>query len=124
MRGGKRLGAGRKPGFAAKNAEEARRILSEMVVREIRPIGVALIAKAKKGDIRAASELFDRSFGRAPQAIGIKASAELLPLPIFGLDFDELSEETLSRFAFTSEERAVLERRLIPRRLPRSGASA
>lgn len=77
MRGGRRLGAGRKPGFAAKNAEEARRILSEMVMHEIKPIGRALITKAKRGDIRAANELFDRSFGRAPQAIGIKDSTEL-----------------------------------------------
>jgi len=31
MRGGYRQGAGRKQGFSAKSAEEARRILSEMV---------------------------------------------------------------------------------------------
>ena len=42
MRGGYRQGAGRKQGFAAKNAEEVRRILSEMVMNEIEPIGNAL----------------------------------------------------------------------------------
>lgn len=65
MKGGKRPGAGRKKGFAAKNAEEARRILSEMVVREIAPIGEALVAKAREGDISAARELFDRAFGKS-----------------------------------------------------------
>jgi hypothetical protein len=50
MRGGKRQGAGRKQGFAAKNAEEARRILSDMVLQEIAPIGKALITKAAKVD--------------------------------------------------------------------------
>jgi len=66
MRGGTRPNAGRKKGFAAKNAEEARRILSEMVMREIEPIGRALISKAKKGDVIAIRELFDRAFGKAP----------------------------------------------------------
>lgn len=74
--GGKRNGAGRKKGFAAKNAEEARSVLSEMLVREIKPIGQALIAKAKNGDIRAANELFDRAWGRAPQSLDITSREE------------------------------------------------
>ncbi len=65
MRGGYRQNAGRKQGFSAKNAEEARRVLSAMVMREIEPIGKALIAKAKKGDVTAIRELFDRAFGKA-----------------------------------------------------------
>lgn len=64
QRGGKREGAGRKKGFAALQAEEARRILADMVMKEIVPIGVALIAKAKKGDVFAIRELFDRAFGK------------------------------------------------------------
>lgn len=67
MKGGHREGAGRKQGFAAKNAEEARRVLSEMVMRNIGPIGEALVEKAKKGDVIAIRELFDRAFGKAPQ---------------------------------------------------------
>lgn len=67
--GGKRLGAGRKKGFAAKSAEESRRILSEMVMDEIGPIGKALIAKAKQGDIAAARELFDRAFGKSTTVV-------------------------------------------------------
>ena len=65
MKGGYRAGAGRKKGFAAKNAEEARRVLSRMVEQEIRPIGEALIARAKSGDVAAAREVLDRAFGKA-----------------------------------------------------------
>ena len=67
MQGGYRKGAGRKTGFAAKNAEEARRYLSERVVEEIGPICDSLINSAKTGDIRAIQVLFDRAWGRAPQ---------------------------------------------------------
>ena len=84
MQGGKRQGAGRKQGFAAKNAEEARRMLSELVMCEIRPIGDALINKAKKGDVIAARELFDRAFGKAPQTTKVDPSDGILPIPIFG----------------------------------------
>ena len=67
MKGGYRLGAGRKKGFAAKSSEEARKIFSEMLMREIEPIAKALITKAKRGDVAAARELFDRSWGKATQ---------------------------------------------------------
>jgi hypothetical protein len=69
MKGGYRPGAGRKRGFAAKSAEEARRVLAEMVMREIGPIGEALVVRAKEGDISAAKELFDRAFGRSSQSV-------------------------------------------------------
>lgn len=85
MRGGYRAGAGRKRGFAAKNAEEARKLLSERVWREIAPISDALISKAKEGDIRAIHELFDRAWGRAPQAVQIEGN-ERLPIPILGVN--------------------------------------
>ena len=88
MRGGYRAGAGRKQGFAAKNAEEARRILSEMVMRELRPIGEALIRKSKRGDVPAVRELFDRAFGKAPHTAKIDLSDKRLPIPILGMHFD------------------------------------
>ncbi len=71
MRGGYRLGAGRKKGFAAKNAEDARRMLSEMLVSKIRPIAEALIARAEAGDVVAAKELFDRAWGKSLQSTEI-----------------------------------------------------
>lgn len=70
------MGAGRKPGFAAKLAEEARALLSERVAQEIGPISDVLISKAKDGDIRAVHELFDRAWGRARQAIEITVDNE------------------------------------------------
>ena len=82
MRGGYRQGAGRKPGFAAKNAEEARRVLSEMVMREIGPIVEALIAKAKNGDVIAIRELFDRAFGKSPSSVDITSDGASLAIPI------------------------------------------
>lgn len=82
MRGGYRLGSGRKKGFPAKSAEEARRILSEMVMREIKPIGEALIARAKKGEVIAVRELFDRAFGKAPQTakMDLAGGKRLIPI--------------------------------------------
>ncbi len=71
MRGGYRIGAGRKQGFAAKNAEDARRLLSERVAQEIGPISDALVSKAKTGDIHAIKELFDRAWGKSPQSMSI-----------------------------------------------------
>jgi hypothetical protein len=82
MRGGKRIGAGRKQGFAAKNAEEARNYLSERVAVEIGSIADSLINRAKTGDIRAIKELLDRAWGRSPQAVAV--SVEKLPIPILG----------------------------------------
>ena len=63
-RGGKRPGAGRKKGFSAITAEESRKVIAELVVNDIVPITKALIKKAKQGDVKAASLLFDRAFGK------------------------------------------------------------
>ena len=71
MKGGKRIGAGRKKGFAAKNAEQARQVLSEMLVGKIKPIAEALIARAEAGDVVAAKELFDRAWGKSMQSTEI-----------------------------------------------------
>ena len=89
MRGGYRQGAGRKQGFAAKNAEDARRILSEMVMGEIKPIAKALITKAKKGDVIAIRELFDRAFGKASQTAKIDLADGRTPIPILDIHFDK-----------------------------------
>ena len=65
------MGAGRKQGFAAKSAEEAGRLLSERLAQEIGPIGDVLIKQAKRGDMRAIKELFDRAWGRPPQSLSL-----------------------------------------------------
>ncbi len=97
MRGGYRIGAGRKKGFAAKNAEEARRLLSEMVAQEIGPIGDALILKAKNGDIAAIKELFNRAWGRSPQAIVLGGDPEPIVFQVTKYGLDEDFERGLPR---------------------------
>ena len=99
MRGGYRSGAGRKKGFSARNAEEARRILSDMVMDEIEPIGRALIARAKKGDVIAIRELFDRAFGKAPQTSKIDLTGKDKPIPILGMriNFDPTLKKEVQR---------------------------
>ena len=90
MRGGQRIGAGRRKGFAAKSAEEARRLLSERVAAEIGPICDALISKAKEGNIPAIKELFDRAWGRAPQSMEIETKT-----PLMSQEFDEAFKRAL-----------------------------
>jgi hypothetical protein len=71
-RGGARPGAGRPKDSKEKQTlvkEQALLALRELVLKEITPIAEALITKAKTGDIPAIKELFDRAFGKAPQAI-------------------------------------------------------
>lgn len=77
MRGGYRENAGRKQGYSAKSAEEARRVLAEMVIREITPIGEALISKAKQGEVSAIRELFDRAFGKPKQDLEVNPYEDL-----------------------------------------------
>ena len=43
-----------------------------MVCKEIIPLGRQLIKQAKKGNILAMKELFDRAFGRSPQSLDVK----------------------------------------------------
>ena len=74
MRGGYRQNAGRKIGFAARSAEEARILFAERLAEEIEPIANILISEAKKGNIRAIKELFDRAWGRPPQDISFPVS--------------------------------------------------
>lgn len=71
-RGGYRPGAGRPKDSKEKQTlvkEQALLILRERVLAEIEPIATALIEKAKTGDVPAIKELFDRAFGKAPQAL-------------------------------------------------------
>lgn len=71
-KGGKRPGAGRPKDSKDKQTlvkEQALLLLREAVLKEITPVTEALIAKAKTGDVPAIKELFDRAFGKAPQAI-------------------------------------------------------
>jgi hypothetical protein len=74
MHGGNRVGAGRKIGFPAKSAEEARRYLSSRVAEDISPLADMLIEKALGGDMRALQILFDRAWGRPRQEVELISS--------------------------------------------------
>jgi hypothetical protein len=67
QRGGFREGAGRKRGFASIEAEKAREFICKRVAEELGPIVASLIEKAKKGDVPAIKELFDRAWGKPIQ---------------------------------------------------------
>lgn len=94
MHGGKRKGAGRKTGFAAREAEEARKIFATKLSAEIEPIADVLIEKAKAGDVRAAKELFDRAWGRPPQDIVLETAEE----PLFSLEEKRASDKAISSY--------------------------
>ncbi len=71
-KGGARAGAGR-PAGTVSSATLQTQLQREMLVKALEPhihaITEALVKKAKKGDVQAAKELFDRAWGKAPQAI-------------------------------------------------------
>lgn len=59
---------GRPKSTATLKTQQQREILLEILENEIHEIYDALIEKAKKGDVQAAKEIFDRAYGKAPQA--------------------------------------------------------
>jgi hypothetical protein len=60
---------GRKKGEATILREKAKDYLARRLEEEIAPIADSLISKAAKGDVPAIKELFDRAWGKAPQAL-------------------------------------------------------
>lgn len=79
--GGRRPGAGKPKGTKQPQTlekEMARAQLAEIVAAEIHPIAMALLKKAKAGDVMAARELFDRAWGKAPQAVDVTSKGEQL----------------------------------------------
>jgi hypothetical protein len=69
-KGGYRLGAGRPKAQHTIEAEAAKAHLVELFVAEKDAIFKALISKAKKGDVPALKELFERVWGKPVQPIG------------------------------------------------------
>lgn len=61
---------------------------------EAKAIIKALIARAKKGDVRAAEIILDRMYGKAKQGLDI---AGMLTVQGSGFDYTSLSDEDLSR---------------------------
>jgi hypothetical protein len=64
MRGGKRSGAGRKKGFAALEAENARQLIAEKLSTKLGPIIETAIKQAVRGDKHAREWLIERAYGK------------------------------------------------------------
>ena len=67
--GGKRQGAGRKPGVRAKLYEETRIYIGKRIKRNLKPLIDAMLKEAKGGSYKAFAELFDRAFGKPAQPL-------------------------------------------------------
>lgn len=83
MKGGYRPGAGRKKGFSAIEAEQARAYITERVASSLEPIIDSLVERAIKGDIAATKELFDRAWGKSQTQIALsddRDGTSLMPL--------------------------------------------
>lgn len=78
--GGKRIGAGRKPGYAAIEAERTRLLLVKKIAKQFNKIVDPQIQKAKKGDTFAFKELMNRAFGMPRQNVGIDGGLEGEPV--------------------------------------------
>lgn len=70
-RGGKRDGAGRPVSPSTIETQKQREMLIKLLEPRLKDIFTALAEKAKQGDVQAARELFDRAWGKAPQAIDL-----------------------------------------------------
>lgn len=68
-KGGYRPGAGRPKAQHTIAKEKAKAALIEHFLKEQKPIFAALIKKAKKGDLQAIRELFERVWGRENQPL-------------------------------------------------------
>ena len=69
--GGTRTGAGRKKGFAAKNAELARAYIVKRVGKELEPIIDKQLEQAKAGDDKARTDLLNRAYGRPKETLEV-----------------------------------------------------
>jgi len=67
--GGKRKGSGRPMATATLEAQKQRELLVMWLTPHLEGIFNALKKKALNGDVAAIKELFDRAWGKAPQAL-------------------------------------------------------
>lgn len=68
-KGGFRIGAGRKKGFAALEAEKARELIATKLKVHLEPIVDKAIVQATEGDKFAREWLVDRAYGKAQQPV-------------------------------------------------------
>lgn len=78
--GGKREGAGRKPGSKSPHTLDAiavKTLYIDLAKQHALPVANALLEKAVSGDVGAIKEFNDRAFGKAPQAIQVEGEVTL-----------------------------------------------
>lgn len=91
-KGGRRPGSGRKKASHTISAEAARAKLIKLAAKEIGPIALVLIKKAKEGDMAAIKELYSRVLGQPLQPV--EMSGELMNKNI---DIDDAQFERIIR---------------------------
>lgn len=75
--GGKRPGAGRKPGAGTLESQKARTYIAERIAEIMPQVFEVLWKKAKAGDMTAMKELLDRGFGKAPQSMALDMKGDI-----------------------------------------------
>ena len=75
-KGGKREGSGRKKGVFTIEREKMKEYIATRIAENGDALISVLLEKALTGDIPAIKELFDRGFGKAPQATDITSGGE------------------------------------------------
>ena len=98
MRGGYRPNTGRKKGYSAIEAEKARDLIVRTLSESLESIVKSLIKQAKKGDIRVVKELFDRAYGRPPQAQEYMEDSRQIPSNLI-----VISSESQKRYGILPE---------------------
>lgn len=73
-------------------------------MHDIETIGQALIVKAKKVDVIAVRELFDRAFGKSPQTAKIDLSDDRMPIPILDPPRELVEKYDLSIYGGLSQK--------------------
>lgn len=58
-------------------AEAVKTLYIDLAKEHAKPVALAILQKALKGDMTAAREFNDRAFGRAPQAIQVEGEVKL-----------------------------------------------
>ncbi len=67
---GNGAGKGHKASAAYEKAKQLKRVFAAAITDDaVKKIALSLVKSAKKGDVQAAKEIFDRLWGKAPQAI-------------------------------------------------------
>ncbi len=76
------LKGGRQKGFAAKQAEQARVKIAELLEKSLVPIAKVAVKRALKGDKYARDWLTDRAYGKSRQVFGLEGGEEGDPIEL------------------------------------------